>query len=490
MESKEYYEEDDEIVIDLGVLKNDIFKGIRKFWWIGLLLVVFGAVALSVIRTVLYVPKYEAKVSFSIATSLSTADSEEEIYGFNFEKNTASLMADSFPYVLSSSVMQDVLKKDLGTEEINGEISAKAIENTNIFTVAVISDNPKDAYDIVGAIVKDYPEIVKYVIGDSQTNIIQEPVMPEEPYNEVSLIKTSVKGSLFGFVVWCVLLIIYALTRKTIRKEDNIRDQLNKHSYGTLPIVKKRDRKVDGNITLDIFDGRGGFRECMNSIATRVLNDLKKEEDKVIVITSTAPEEGKSTVAVNLAAALGQRGNSVLLIDADLYKQNMYMYINQSKEVLCGLVEYYEGKAAMEDIIYEAKELSCDVITGRLEPSISTAAILSSKKIGDLLKNLRKQYDYILIDTPPCEMLSDATEISRYADAAIFVIRHDYSKVRHIMDAMQNLYDSRINISGCILNGVSDGVGSYGKYGYGKYGYGKYGYGKYGGYGYGYGEKK
>lgn len=486
METKEYYEEDDEVIIDLEVLKHDIFKGIKKFWWIGLLLVILGAVIVSVICTVLYIPKYEAKVSFSISTDLSAANvTEDEEYGFYFDYN-ASLMADSLPYVLSSSVMQDVLKEALNTDRINGDISAKAISSTNIFTVSVVSDDAQDAYDIVNAIINNYSEIAKYVIGDSQTNLIQEPIMPQKPYNELSWKKNSVMGALIGFLIWCAILMVYAFTRKTIRKEENIREQLNKHCYGSLPVVRKRRKKDDRGILLDDIGGRDGFRESMNSIATRILNDLKKKEDKIIVVTSAAPKEGKSTTAVNLAAVLGQRGNSVVLVDADLYKQNMYTYTNQKSEVLCGLVEYYEDMASIDDIIYEAKELSCDVITGHMEPQTSTAAILSSKKIGNLLKELKARYDYIVIDTPPCEMLSDAAEISRYADTAIFVIRYDYTKVRHIMDAMQNLYDSRINISGCILNGLADGAGSYG---YGKYGYGKYGYGK-SGYGYGYGTKK
>lgn len=491
METNERYEENDDVAIDMGVLKRDIFKGIKKFWLLGLILIAVGAILVSVMSVVFYKPMYKAKVSFSISTNLSSSNvADEEEYGFYYSQNTAYLMANSLPYVLSSSIMQDVLKEDLNTENINGAISVTAIDNTNIFSVAVVSDQPQDAYDIVKAIVKDYPEIAQYVIGESQTNIIQEPVMPTEPYNEVSLVKASSIGALAGFTVWCVILLVYALTRNTIRKEDNIRNQLNKHCFGSLPIVRKRGQKNAESTVLDILDDKGGFRENMNSVTTRIVNKLKKGEDKIIVVTSALPGEGKSTFTVNLATSLGQRGNSVLLIDADLYKQNMYMYTKRDKESFSGLVEYFEGVASINDIIYRAEELSCDVITGKMESQISTAAVLSSKKIGTLLGILRQRYDYIIIDTPPCEIMSDAAEISRYADKAIFVIRHDYAKVKHIMDAMQNLYDSKITISGCVLNGVSDDAVGYGKYGYGKYGYGKYGYGKYGYGKYGYGSDK
>ena len=484
METKERYEENDSITIDINVLIKDIFRGIRKFWLMGLGLIIVGAVLVSVVSVVLYKPMYKVKVSFSIATTLNVSDTtENDEYGFYYNQSTASLMADSLPYVLSSSVMQDILKEDLGTEEINGEISAKAISDSNIFSVTVVSDSAQDAYDIVNAIVKDYPEIAKYVIGDSQTNIIQNPSMPKEPYNQVSLIMTSVLGAFAGFMIWCIILLIYAITRNTIRKEENIRDRLNQHCYGSLPVIRRYGKKSDEDAFFEVLNHRDGFREDMNRVATRIANDLKKEEDKIVIITSALPGEGKSTFSVNLAAALGQRGSSVLLIDADLYKQNMSAYIKEKEHSFLGLIEYYKGEASIDDIIYKAKELSCDVITGTVdlqESGISTAEILSSRKIGSLLKILREHYEYILIDTPPCEVMSDATEISRYADKAIFVIRHDYAKVKHIMDSMQNLHDSRIAISGCVLNGVSDDSIGYGKYGYGKYGYGRYGYGKYG----------
>lgn len=489
MEKKEYYEEDGEIVINLAELRSDIFKGIRKYWWSGLILVALMAGLAVLIKWRSYTPMYQAKASFTIETKLaSMVNTEEEEYGFNYDRGTASLMANAFPYVVSSSAMQDILKEKLQMDTINGTITATAIKNTNIFTISVISDNAQDAYNVVNAIVEDYPEIAKYVIGDTQLNMIQEPLKPELPYNDLALGKWALFGGLAGLGIWCLLVLIYAITRKTIRQESDIQKKLNKHCFGMLPIVKL-DRKKSGEHTLlNIFEKRSGFRESINRIVTRILKDLKSENDKIIVVTSTAPNEGKTTVTVNIAVILSQRGNSVLLVDADLHKQNLSVYAANGYSF--GLVDYYEDRVSAEEIIYHSEELNCDIITGQKNYDVSSAAVLSSKKTGDLLKKLSAEYDYILIDTPPCELLSDAVEISRYADSAIFVIRHDYEQVSHIMESMQNLYDSRIRIAGCIINGVSENTGSYGygKYGYGKYGYGKYGYGKYGYGKYGYGK--
>ena len=207
----------------------------------------------------------------------------------------------------------------------------------------------------------------------------------------------------------------------------------------------------------------------------------------ILLITSAGEDEGKSVIAANLASALGQRGQSVVLVDADMYKSTISLSVQQNYgEFLPGLRDYYLEDMDVEKMISHSEEMHCDIISSGMENGRTSVEILSSAQTGNLLKQLSEQYDYVIIDTPSCESLPDAVEISRYADAAIMVIRHDYSKVSRIMDAMENLYDSRIQIAGCVLNGMEKaaGGGKYG-YGYGKYGYGKYGSGKYGYGGYG-----
>lgn len=487
VDKRDFYEDEDEIIIDLGALLHDFIKGMRRFWWLGMLLFVLGAAGFALVSNVLYTPLYESKVSFTIVPGLKSDGTESEEYAYDYSKSNASLMAETFPHILNSNAMQSILKADLGTDEINGEITAEAIENTNIFTVKVFSENAQDAYDIVQAVIKDYPEVAQYVIGDSQLNIIQEPVLAEEPYNEPSLIKNLVLGAVIGCFLFAVFLFVYAITRNTIRKEEDIQEKLNKNCFGVVPVVRKNLKDKHGEIVLSKLSVGNGFRENMISIATRINNEMKKQKAGILLITSAGEDEGKSVIAANLASALGQRGQSVVLVDADLYKSTISLSVQQNYgEFLPGLRDYYLEDMDLEKMISHSEEMHCDIISSGMENGRTSVEILSSAQTGNLLKQLSEQYDYVIIDTPSCESLPDAVEISRYADAAIMVIRHDYSKVSRIMDAMENLYDSRIQIAGCVLNGMEKaaGGGKYG-YGYGKYGYGKYGSGKYGYGGYG-----
>lgn len=469
MDDKQFYEDDD-IIIDLGKFRHNFFKGIQKTWLMALFLSIICAIITALFFSITYTPMYKAKVSFTIVTSINSNDQDnEKEFRFDYNQYTASLMADSFPYILDSSAMQDVLKKEMGTDVINGSITATAIENTNIFTVEVESNIAEDAYDIVNAIIINYSEVAKYVIGDTKLNIIQDPVMPKAPHNLFYLSKYLGIGFLIGLIVWLIVLIIYSFMRNTIYRESDIQEQLNKYLFGVLPIIKRRYLDKSGLFTLDSFDVGSNYRENINTIATRVVNDAKKSGDKVLLVTSTLPGEGKSSTVVSLAMALGQRGYSVLLIDADLYQNNLHRYLKDNRDNVYGLVDFFEGKVSAKDIIYSCDKMNCDVISGNSEPKCSTAMIFNSKKVKLLLTTLEKKYDYVLIDTPSCGVLSDVTEISRYADSAIFIIRRDVASVTYILETMQNLYDSGIRISGCILNGVIKSTEGYKKYEYGKY---------------------
>ncbi len=485
VDKRDFYEEDDEIVIDFGALLHDFMKGIRRFWWLGLLLIVIGAAGYSWFSDLRYTPLYESKVSFTIVPGLNSDGKESETYVYNYSKNNASLMAEAFPHILDSSAMQKILKEDLGTNEINGEITASAIANTNIFTVKVVSDSAKDAFDIVNAVIEDYPEVAQYVIGDSKLNIIQEPMLAEEPYNELSIMKNLVLGAAAGGFLFMAFLFFYAITRRTIRQEEDIQEKLNKNCFGVVPVVRKNLKNKHGEIVLSKLNVGNSFRENMISIATRIHNEMKKLNARILLITSAGEDEGKSVVAANLASALGQRGQSVILVDADFYKSTVSLTVQQNTgEYLPGLRDYYLENTELEKMISHSEDMHCDIISSGMGNGYTSVEILSSSQIGNLLKQLSERYDYVIIDTPSCEELPDAAEISRYADAAIMVIRHDYSKVSQIMEAMENLYDSRIQIAGCILNGLEKAAVG-GKYGYDKYGYGKYGSGKYGYGGYG-----
>lgn len=225
----------------------------------------------------------------------------------------------------------------------------------------------------------------------------------------------------------------------------------------------------------------------MRVLRNTIIHTLGKDR-RILMVTSTAPGEGKTTVTVNLALALAQAGKRVLLADADLRRPNVCPMLGISLERLTEIRKEASETSRREASIYYIKNLDISVMTFHTH-SHRFYSLLRASSLKELFDPLREQYDYILIDTPPSGLISDAAIISQISDAAIFVIRQDTVRISRIRNTLDALSASNTDLIGCVLNGAASGVSGYGEhYGYHNGSYGRYK--RYGRYGYGYGEKR
>ena len=485
-------QDEDEIVIDLRVLFCDLWKGLKKLWWVFLILCSLMAGMNYVQSAVRYAPMYESKISFTVSTQTGY-DETNTSYGFYYNQSTAEQMANLFPYILQSDVMQGLIKEELGTEFVNGNIIANAVPNSNLFTMKVTSSDATAAKQILEATMKHLPDVTKYVIGETKLNIIQPATTPEVSYNKPSYRRKVVKGFLVGVVVSCVILGIYALFRKTIRREEDFREVLNMKCLGVVPQVKFKAHKQKIDRSISILNDKTGrpFRESVRSLSLKLERRMKEKGQKVILVTSTLPDEGKSTVAMNLAMNLAEKGKKVLLIDMDFRNPTLAKNLKASFKT-AGLEQIMAGTASPE---LGVQKLSQGIFfMGGQKASKNVSNLLTKPILRKIIQKCREQMDYIILDAAPCGAISDAATISEVCDGILYVIRQDEAKQGQIIDGIQQVTSHGTPILGGVLNGVESSLSGYGyhyygygygRYGYGKYGYGKYGYGKYGGYGYG-----
>ena len=254
----------------------------------------------------------------------------------------------------------------------------------------------------------------------------------------------------------------------------------------------KEDRKY-------ILNTNSGFylREAYKTLRTNVNFSLAdKEGCKTVIVTSAMQSEGKSLSALNLAISLAQTDLKVVIIDCDLRRPKINRLLNVSAP--CGLSNVLMEANRLDEAIINSKEHGIDIIlSGDVPPNPSE--LLASNRMTELLEKLRERYDFIVVDTPPVDMVIDAAVLSPQSDGILFVVRADQSERGAVLHAIDQLEYAKAKVLGFIFNGVnSESGGGYGKYrykskyGYGykrRYGYGRYGYGGYGyrGYGYGYG---
>ncbi len=449
--------------IDLGVLVSDFRRSMKRLLWPGILLVVLISAFLCWRTYRSYSPQYQATASFTVYVT-NPLQAEVRVYN----TATAEQMQKTFPYILTSSALSDMVMQELGISSMP-KVTASVLENTNIFTLAVTSNDPQLAYDVLNAVIAYYPSVAEFVVGPTDMNLLDESGVPTTPINSRNYPSALKKGVSVGLVIWLGAVLLLSFARSTIHNEEELKHLVNLRCIGMLPAVKGYQKgKGNSGYPLLIAEDQFGFGESVRLLRIRVEKELQKENKKVLLVSSAIPGEGKTTVATNLALALAQKGNRTLLVDCDLRSPSVAAVLGEKEKL--GLSDYLKGAVAVKDLIHPVKSKHFFAIYGG--SSVSNAAeLLASKKIQSLLSAARSVFDYIILDTPPCSLLADAAEISDLADCALMTIRQDYASKNQILEGIQLISDNGLPLVGCVLNGVNrSALGkAYGYYGYGEY---------------------
>ena len=238
------------------------------------------------------------------------------------------------------------------------------------------------------------------------------------------------------------------------------------------------------------------IQEAYRTARTNIIFSLADSEDrcKSVCVTSANASEGKTTTTLNLAITFAQTGSKVLLIDADLRKPKIHQYLGVVKSD--GLTTILSKQKSFEDVVYHNLRPGLDCLTsGSIPPN--PAELLGSESMGELMKKLNKEYDYILIDTPPVTVVTDAVALSSFVSGILLIVREGYTNYESIDQALTLLKIAKAKLLGFFINDIDALSINYGSYRsgygrkyksrYGKYGSGSGGYGYNYGYGYGYG---
>lgn len=190
--------------------------------------------------------------------------------------------------------------------------------------------------------------------------------------------------------------------------------------------------------------------ESYRTLRTNLQYSSFDEEYKVIVVTSSEAGEGKSTTAGNLALSLSQGDKKVALIDCDLRKPSLHKKFKVSNTR--GLSDVIIGKEEITSVFQRYNENLVIVTSGKVPPNPSE--MLSSKAMTALIEALRKVFDYVILDTPPVQAVTDAQILSTKADGTILVVRAQETKKDSVNNAINLLKKVKANIIGTVLNGV------------------------------------
>lgn len=264
----------------------------------------------------------------------------------------------------------------------------------------------------------------------------------------------------------------------------SVNDRKDVEKLTNFPIIGQVSQSPDKDPLVVINSPKSPISEAFRSIRTNIEFITQGKPKSTILVTGDIQGIGKTFNSLNIASIYALYGKKTVLLGFDMRKPKLYQEFGLSNNV--GLSSYLSNKDAFESIIQPSNKIpNLDVITsGPIPPN--PAELIASEKCSDLFTKLKETYDYIIIDTPPLGLVTDAFLLMRHSDVNLFIVRQGQTNKNIFGSIIKDIEDRGLDAS-IVINGIETGKGyGYGryKYGYGYgYGYGGYGYGGYGKYG-------
>ncbi|ENQ8114139.1 polysaccharide biosynthesis tyrosine autokinase [Escherichia coli] len=276
-----------------------------------------------------------------------------------------------------------------------------------------------------------------------------------------------------GFVLFRVFL------RRGIESPEQL-EELGINVYASIPVAEavaekalqksswKRKSVEEYSSFLAIDNPADLAIEAIRGLRTSLHFAMMEARNNVLMISGASPNAGKTFVSTNLAAVIAQTGKKVLLIDTDMRKGCTHRLFNVSNDN--GLSDVLSGKIKIENAVKPVKDIGLDFISRGMVPP-NPAELLMHRRFGELIEWASKNYDIIVLDTPPILAVTDAAVIGNYAGTTLLVARFEQNTVKEIEVSFKRFDQSGVAVKGCILNGVVKKASSYYGYGYNHYGY-------------------
>lgn len=309
-------------------------------------------------------------------------------------------------------------------------------------------------------------------IQKADSRILSEavvPAVPSAPRKSMVLALSAV----LGFMLGAGLVLLREMTNRTVRTAEELERLTGLPVLGQVPIIPGGRRR--SQIEYLAAKPSSAGTEAIRNLRTSILYSDVDSPPRVIMLTSSVPGEGKTTLTLGLAQSFAGLGRRVLVIEGDLRRQVFSRYLPETASGE-GLLTVLTGNRALSEVVQRSQLVNADVLRAE-KTSVNAADIFSSDRFAQLIEEARGLYDVIVIDTPPVLVVPDARTIAQQVDAIVFSVKWDSTETGQIVEAIRMFESVNIRPSGLVLNQIS-------AKGMKRYGYG----GKYGAYA-GYGRK-
>ena len=429
--------------IDIASISRDLLRQ----WWAILLFSITAAILVNLVASIVYRPVYATSTTFVVTTRGTNTSIYENI-------TSATDTAARFQTILESNILKRAIAKDLNIDEYNATTEVKLLEETNLIVLTVKHKSALMAYRYIQSIMNNYGVVSDFVIKNVVLDVIQSPAIPVMPSNPNRSKLYTLLGFLVGLAIAVLYVAYFSYLKDTVKNSKEASSKLAARLLGTVyhEKVGKERRKTRKNsmvITNPILSFR--YTESCRMAASRIRSRMDRKGAKTLLVTSVAENEGKSTVASNIAVSIAQEGKNVLLIDADFRKPSLYKIFDIDKNQVTNLVAILRSGVGMQKSIVKLKKYPLYFILNNTNTG-SIDDVLANNRFRSLIRFSRTKFDYIILDTAPMGLVPDAEGIAELCDASLIVVREDVILAKNINDAIDTLNETNAKVLGIVFN--------------------------------------
>lgn len=421
---------------------RSIIRDVLRNCWMILLAGLSAILLVSGYQNIIYEPEYTSRATLVVSAKGSGTTSSYA------SLTTTSEMAGVFSNVFSSSVLKKRIVEELELQDAEFAIKAQTIPETNLMVLSVTGKQPQIVYQVICGAIEHYADVSEYVFSNAVLDVMESPVVPLYPSNGIPLRSYQKKAALAAAALMGAFLVFMSVMRGTIKTEAAAVRRLK----GTkLALVgheeKNRTLKAkfrNKNKAILITNPITTFRyvETFRKLAFRIQSEMKKNGHKILLVSSVEENEGKSTIASNIALAMAQAGKRVLLVDLDLRRPAIYKIFD---------LESKREKGFWKEELSVSRQHKIQLLLNKRAVR-NPAVFMKERDIGAVLERSKETADIVIVDSSPMNAAADTELVLSYVDASVLVVRKDWVPTKDLNHAIDILEKGNTEFLGYVLN--------------------------------------
>jgi capsular exopolysaccharide synthesis family protein len=433
--------------------------------WLGVVIITLTTLALASAVTLALPKKYTATTRLFIAVA-GVQSGTDLAQGSSFaEKQMASYAEVAIsPKVLAPVIEQ--LGLDTTPKELSDSVEATVPANTVILEISADDLDPTRAAQIANAVGLELAKVTVELSPKKEDGTEAVKATPfalaevPDTASSPNILLNLGAGLILGLSLGLGVAVLRHVLDTKVRNEDDVRTLTGSPILG----VVAYDSDVSSHPMILRDQPLAAPSEAVRRLRTNLQFIDLANRPRSIVISSSIPAEGKSTIALNLALSLADSGSRVILVDADLRRPSIAEYVGIEGGV--GLTTVLIGRAEVEDVVQPLGKTSLDLLpAGQIPPNPSE--LLGSMAMAELLEQLSGSYDMVLLDSPPLLPVTDAVVLSNLAGGALVVVGADRIHRPQLQQSLESLETAGAHVFGIVLNKIARREAAAYAYGYG-----------------------